>query len=125
MSDEEELEDFDFNEEDMYRAMNPGFRRNKMSKEEAMLGIWASKDSDSDNDDNDKFNYKNQMRNKKGNIDFISSGIAGSKKAKIEHDNDEEMDDMDENNKDDKISDEDDDYGFSNKSKNQKKVLSK
>jgi hypothetical protein len=120
MSDEEELEDFDFNEEDMYRAMNPGFRRNKMSKEEAMLGIWASKNSDSDDDDNDKFNYKNQMKSNKGNINFISSGVAGSKKAKIEQNEVDE--DMDENNKDDKISDDDDDYGFSNKSKNQKKV---
>lgn len=101
MSDEEEMEDFDINDEDLRRAYNPGGKRTKMSKEEAMLGIWASKgDSGSESDENgDQFSYKNQAkkfsRGKKSNIDFVESKSYSGKK------NDQNE------NSDDKVSDED------------------
>ncbi|RNA12424.1 tuftelin-interacting 11 [Brachionus plicatilis] len=72
MSDEEEMEEFEFNEGDLQRAFNPGFKRHKMTKEEAMLGIWASREF-SDSEDEDQFSYRKQKKYSNSNIDFVSS----------------------------------------------------
>lgn len=109
MSDEE-MEEFNINDEDLNRAFNPGARRaNKMSKEEAMLGIWASKNfSDSEDDDEDQFSYKNQSRKfstkKSSGISFVNS--SSSKKINKEE-NLESEEDSNQNQQDGKISDED------------------
>lgn len=82
MSDSEEVEEFGVNEEDLRRAFNPGSNSrgsNKMSKEEAMLGIWAnqkrnnsSDENDSDDEMNNKFNYASQKK-RSSTINFVSS----------------------------------------------------
>ena len=77
--DDDELEDFDVNDEDIRRAMNPGLHRHKhrMSKEESMLGVFAhGSDSDENNDHFDK-SYLNKMGAKKpSHINFISKSKA-------------------------------------------------
>lgn len=71
MSDSEEMEEFGMDDEDMNRMYNPGMsRRKKMTKEEAMLGIWASKDS-SNEDEDDAFSFNNQKRSK--TVSFVTA----------------------------------------------------
>ena len=80
MSDDEEMESFGVNDEDFERAMNPGARRHgKMSKEEAMLGVWANDDSDNDNDDDDKFSYGQQKE--RAQQTFVKSATASFTKV--------------------------------------------
>jgi hypothetical protein len=115
MSDEE-MEEFGINDQDYERMFNPSSRRNKMSKEEAMLGIWASSrngdSSDENGDDDDEFSYKNQSKNSK-TINFVTSK---SFKKPIDM-KQKEQNESDSNGKkgleDDKISD--DEYDFENK----------
>jgi hypothetical protein len=87
MSDEE-MEDFDIKEEDLMRAFNPGYKKSKMSKEQAMLGIWASSDEDDENDD--QFSYKKQKsKNLSSGISFVASNKKHPKKD-IDEDEDED-----------------------------------
>jgi hypothetical protein len=114
MSDDEEMEQFEMNDEDIERMFNPGgFRRKKQTKEEAMLGIWASSGRDggdnSSDEDDDEFSYRNQFKKKNtGSVDFVPSSKKIIKpndfKKKDESDDEENQkktDDLD-------ISDEDD-----------------
>jgi hypothetical protein len=80
MSDDEEMEQFGMNDEDMERMLNPGgFWRKKQTKEEAMLGIWASSSraggvENSSEEEEDEFSYRNQSRKKStGNVNFVPS----------------------------------------------------
>ena len=114
MSDDDEMESFDINEEDLNRAYNPGGKRNKMSKEQAMLGIWAS--NDSDDDDGDLFSYKNQK--KKFPIGFVS----GNKKAPNSSKKQNDYSDEDENENQQNDSDYDD-YDQKFESKKSKKEV--
>ena len=41
MSSEEEMESFEFSEEDLFKP-----RKRRFTKQDAMLGIWADRDSD-------------------------------------------------------------------------------
>lgn len=91
MSDEE-MEEFEFNEEDLQRAYNPSYKRHKMTKEEAMLGIWASKEY-SDSEDDDQFSYQKQKKYSKSNIDFISSKKSQGESEKAS-DNDSDKEDL-------------------------------
>ena len=75
MSDEDEMEEFGMNEEDMNRMFNPGgSRRHKISKDEAMLGIWANdpENSSNDDDDEDGFSYRNQKKKSMKGVSFVS-----------------------------------------------------
>ena len=76
MDDEQEMEEFELNDEDLQRAYNPSYKRHKMTKEEAMLGIWASRDEYLDSEDEDQFSYQKQKKYPKSNIDFVSSKTA-------------------------------------------------
>lgn len=119
MSDDEEMEGFNVNDDDLQRAYNPGFGRKKMSKEQAMLGIWAGSDEGSSDDGrNDGFSFKNQSKKfgKKGasgrssGISFINSNSSTNKRPEAPKEVIEDDDDQDENsqNADDKITDEED-----------------
>lgn len=89
------MEEFDMNEEDLIRAYNPGTSRGKkMSKEQAMLGIWAG-NSDTDDSDHDEFSYKNQK--KKSSINFVSGSKNSDKNSK------KNTIDKDEDNSDEEI----------------------
>ncbi len=82
------MEDFEIKDDDLMHAFNPGFRKKKMSKEQAMLGIWASSDEDDDNDD--QFSYKKQKsKGLSSGISFVSSD---KKHAKKDEDDDEDED---------------------------------
>lgn len=112
MSDEDEMEDFDVNDEDLRRAMDPSYRNkstalfsficfgswflkscvldwlkgNKMSREDAMLGVFASR-HDSDEEDygnNDaeilkSFSFGDRRTSKKSGINFVSKSSASQK----------------------------------------------
>ncbi len=122
MSDDEEMESFDINEEDLNRAYNPGAKRNKMSKEQAMLGIWASNDY-SDDDDEDEFSYKNQK--KKFPIGFVSGSkkAPNSKSKQKENDYSDEDGDTNKNNQDDSDFDDYDEKFESKKSKKEVNIF--
>jgi len=88
MSDEE-MEEFEIKDDDLMHAFNPGYRKNKMSKEKAMLGVWASSDEDDDEND-DQFSYKKQKsKNLTSGINFVSSN---KKHPKKDEDDDEDQD---------------------------------
>lgn len=83
MIDDEEMEEFELNEEDLQRAYNPGYKRHKMTKEEAMLGIWASREY-SDSEEEDNFSFRRQQKYSKSGVDFVAS--KSSKKSELEKD---------------------------------------
>ncbi len=96
MSDEDEMEDFDVNDEDIRHAMNYSSYRKKgrKTREDAMLGVFASRgDSDEDSDGNFKddgdedllkrFKFKESNATKKsGLINFVSKGTKEKKEKK-------------------------------------------
>lgn len=70
-----EVEEFSITDYDLQNEFFPGMKRRKMTKEQAMLGIWASRDSDGDNDVEEKkskSNYSSPMQ-------FVSGGVVKSK----------------------------------------------
>ena len=70
-----EVEEFSITDYDLQNEFYPGLKRRKMTKEQAMLGIWASRDSDDDDDVGDKkrkANYSMPMQ-------FVSGGIVKNK----------------------------------------------
>ena len=82
MSSDEEYEKFDMDENDLKYAMNPNHKRSRMTKEGAMLGIWAEREF-SDDESNDGFEGFNQKKRSKtsDNIQFISGGVKGEKNS--------------------------------------------
>jgi len=87
MSDDDEMEDFDVSEEDVRRAMGSGYGKKGRgrSREEAMLGVFASRDEDEDSDGGERtagdedllrrFAYTDPVKKQ---ISFVSKG-AGQK----------------------------------------------
>lgn len=71
-----EVEEFVVTDYDLQNEFFPGMKRRKQTKEQAMLGIWASRDSDDDDDDSGdkrrKANYSFPMQ-------FISGGMFKTK----------------------------------------------
>ena len=69
-----EVEEFAVTDYDLQNEFFPGMKRRKMTKEQAMLGIWASRDSDDDDvgEKKRKANYSMPMQ-------FISGGIVKTK----------------------------------------------
>ena len=69
-----EVEEFVITDYDLENEFFPGMKRRKMTKEQTMLGIWASRDSDDDEvgDKKRKANYSMPMQ-------FISGGIVKTK----------------------------------------------
>jgi hypothetical protein len=134
MSDEDEMEKFEMDDEDMDRMFNPtAFRRNhKQTKEEAMLGIWATgsgrdgrkgqaNSSDEDEDDDD-FSYNKQKKKAsgaKGGVNFVPSTKKLIKptdfKKPKKYESDEEYEDMSKPAKASDASDDDDEDEYQNK----------
>ena len=118
MSDDEEMEEFNMNEEDLRRAYDPtSTRRKKQTKEEAMLGIFAA--SDSDEEEDERFDYRNQKKTK-SSLNFISAGIVGSKKKSPN--NLEEKDEENDENENYSSGEDDPSMGFDLKKATSSKV---
>jgi hypothetical protein len=102
MSDEE-VEQFEISDYDYQSAMNPGLKRNRMSKEQSTYGIWSIKeyeDSDDDSDDAAE-GFRNKRKNKSatGGIAFVSGGLKGANKKaqdddKVNKEQEEKQDDV-------------------------------
>ena len=71
MSDDDEMQDFSINNQDYMKAISPNYKRTLMTKEESILGIWATGDY-SDDDDEDDPNDKYRGKNKSSAINFVS-----------------------------------------------------
>ena len=50
MDSDDELESFQITEDDLYNELNPNRHQRRFTKEDAMLGMWASRDSDDEDD---------------------------------------------------------------------------
>ncbi len=70
-----EVEEFAITDYDLQNEFFPGMKRRKMTKEQSMLGIWASRDSDDDDDVGDK----KRKANYSGPMQFVSGGIVKTK----------------------------------------------
>jgi tuftelin-interacting protein 11 len=94
--DSDEMESFDLNDEDLRRAYNPtNFKKNKMTKEQSMLGVFADSDDDDDENNGNEFSFK-----KKSNpISFVSS--KKNKKDEMNDENNSDESDQDSNDDDD------------------------
>jgi hypothetical protein len=81
MSSDEEYEKFDIDDNDIKYARNPNYKRSRMTKEGAMLGIWAEREfsDDESNEGFEGFNQKKRFKSSK-NIQFISGGVKGEDK---------------------------------------------
>ena len=74
-----EVEEFVVTDYDLQNEFFPGMKRRKMTKEQAMLGIWATRDSDEDADDGGnrrKANYSSPVQ-------FISGGVVKTKDKEL------------------------------------------
>lgn len=93
--DSDEMESFDVNDEDLKRAYNPNYKKKRMSKASAMLGIWAESDDDDDNNDNDESNGRRnrEKQSKSSTISFVSSANEKQTKTTPKQQPDEEADD--------------------------------
>lgn len=72
-SSDNEVTGFKVNDEDLEFAWNPHQRRRKITKEEAIYGIWA--DNDNNYDRKNSKNYRDSKKANDGPIDFIESKI--------------------------------------------------
>ena len=79
MADDVEFEDFEITDYDLMEGMGLGFRRRKMTKEDAIYGIWADKDSD--DDDRPSFSGKRKKDYTKP-LNFVSGGVVQKGKDK-------------------------------------------
>lgn len=79
MADDVEFEDFEITDYDLMEGMGLGFRRRKMTKEDAIYGIWADKDSD--DDDRLSFSGKRKKDYTKP-LNFVSGGVVQKGKDK-------------------------------------------
>ncbi|RMX42264.1 hypothetical protein pdam_00009851 [Pocillopora damicornis] len=85
MADDVEFEDFEITDYDLMEGMGLGFRRRKMTKEDAIYGIWADKDSD--DDDRPSFSGKRKKDYTKP-LNFVSGGVVQKGKDKKTDDDD-------------------------------------
>lgn len=85
MADDVEVEDFEITDYDLMEGMGLGFRRRKMTREDAIYGIWA--DRDSDDDDRPSFSGKRKKDYTKP-LNFVSGGVVQKGKDKKTEDDD-------------------------------------
>ena len=80
MDDDVEVEDFEITDRDLMEGFGLGFRRHRMTKEEAIYGIWAERDSD---DDEGARGYsKKRKKDYTKPLNFVSGGIVQKGKDK-------------------------------------------
>ena len=86
MDDDVEVEDFEITDMDLMHGLGLGFRRRKMTKEEAIYGMWADKDSD---DDDGPVGYTGRRKKDYSKpLNFVSGGIVQKGKDKKNTDDD-------------------------------------
>ena len=79
-----EVEDFEITDYDLMEGFGLGFRRRKMTKEEAIYGMWAEKDSD-DDERSGGFSGRRKKDYSKP-LNFVSGGVVQKGKDKTEDD---------------------------------------
>ena len=89
MSDDE-VEEFEINDYDLKYAMNPNLKRSRMTKEGAMLGIWAEREYSDESEDEGFANKKRSKGIQSKSISFVSGGTKGKP---LEDNNDQDSDD--------------------------------
>ena len=80
MDDDVEVEDFEITDYDLMQGFGLGFRRKRMTKEEAIYGMWAEKDSD-DDERSSGFSGRRKKDYSKP-LNFVSGGIVQKGKDK-------------------------------------------
>ena len=80
MDDDVEVEDFEITDFDLMQGFGLGFRKKRMTKEEAIYGMWAEKDSD-DDERSSGFSGKRKKDYSKP-LNFVSGGIVQKGKDK-------------------------------------------
>ncbi|XP_020609347.1 tuftelin-interacting protein 11-like [Orbicella faveolata] len=86
MDDDVEVEDFEITDYDLMQGFGLGFRKKRMTKEEAIYGMWAEKDSD-DDERSSGFSGKRKKDYSKP-LNFVSGGIVQKGKDKNAEDDD-------------------------------------
>lgn len=86
MDDDVEVEDFEITDYDLMQGFGLGFRKKRMTKEEAIYGMWADKDSD-DDERSSGFSGKRKKDYSKP-LNFVSGGIVQKGKDKNAEDDD-------------------------------------
>ena len=79
MDDDVEVEDFEITDYDLMQGFGLGFRRRRMTKEEAIYGMWADKDSDDEGPSGYSGRRKKDYTKP---LNFVSGGIVQKGKDK-------------------------------------------
>ena len=80
MDDDVEVEDFEITDRDLMEGFGLGFRRHRMTKEEAIYGMWAERDSD--DDEGPRGYSKKRKKDYTKPLNFVSGGIVQKGKDK-------------------------------------------
>lgn len=110
MSDDE-MEEFNVNEEDLRRAYNPGMGGGRrQTRDRATYGVFANS-SDEDDDDGKVRGFGSRYGKKSSNapIGFVQSSTSSKPKNRQEAEDDDDLDSDEKPDKDDNITDEEDD----------------
>lgn len=97
----DEVEEFEITEYDLENEFNPNRRRKKLSKNERIYGIWASRESSGEEEDFGRASFRGSRKGKNYNapISFIAGGTqqAGKKQDSPKKESDESGGEDDEN----------------------------
>ena len=80
MDDDVEVEDFEITDRDLMEGFGLGFRRHRMTREEAIYGMWAERDSD--DDEGPRGYSKKRKKDYTKPLNFVSGGIVQKGKDK-------------------------------------------
>ena len=86
MGDDEEVMGFHITDQDVEESMRPGFKRRKMSKNQAIYGMWAD---NSDSEEETAHVSGSGRRDFSAPVNFVSAGVQNQKKDK-DKDNEKE-----------------------------------
>lgn len=86
MDDDVEVEDFEITDRDLMEGFGLGFRRHRMTREEAIYGMWAERDSD--DDEGPRGYSKKRKKDYTKPLNFVSGGIVQKGKDKNLDDDD-------------------------------------
>ncbi|KAL0268830.1 UNVERIFIED_CONTAM: hypothetical protein PYX00_010643 [Menopon gallinae] len=93
----DEVEEFEITEYDLENEFNPNRRRKKLSKNERIYGIWASRESSGEEEDFGRASFRGSKKAKNYNapISFIAGGTqqAGKKQESPKKESDESGED--------------------------------
>lgn len=86
MDDDVEVEDFEITDRDLMEGFGLGFIRHRMTREEAIYGMWAERDSD--DDEGPRGYSKKRKKDYTKPLNFVSGGIVQKGKDKSVDDDD-------------------------------------